>query len=512
MISDNSEFSVETILIVDDSAANVELLYQILGNEGYKIITADNGKDAVKQVSEHKPDIILLDIMMPVMDGLETCKILKGNQETKEIPVIFISAKSRQEDIVNGFGVGGSDYITKPIQVQELLARVRTHLRLQSLKIQKQKSEQLQTRLGRILESSFSEIYIFHSVTLKFIQVNAAGQKNLGFDMDELGQRTAYDLKSGVAKDALEELLIPLRNNEEQIITFESTLIRKDKTTYPVSVRMQFMQNESPPVFFAIVNDISERKVAEDRLLKYSIELERSNRELHNFASIAAHDLNDPLRKVIAFSDRLKDTNNKLNDKSLDYINRMQKSTYKMQNLISDLLEYSSVTLSSKPFQKHDLTQIGKESLHNLESRIENSNGKVEIADLPALEVDSSQIQQLFQNLISNSLKYRREGVSPVVKIHSHSVNGNFIDIIFEDNGIGFEEKYIEQIFEPFKRLHGTSEYEGTGIGLAICKKIVERHYGSITAKSIPEEGATFIVTLPINQNHHKPQNKRGDK
>ncbi|MGV7222320.1 MAG: response regulator [Nitrospinales bacterium] len=506
MTLENSDISAETILIVDDSFANVELLSQILGNEGYRIISATNGKQALEMVVELKPDIILLDIMMPIMDGFETCKVLKSKKNTADIPVIFISAKIRQEDIVKGFDVGGSDYITKPIQIRELLARVRTHLRIQSLNIQKKQSEQLLIRFGRILEDSFSEIYIFHATTLKFLQANSGAQHNLGYDMDELGQRTAYDLKPGISKEAFEELLVPLRTNKEQVITFESTHTRKDKTTYPVSVRLQLMGNESPPVFLGIVNDISERKLAEDRLLKYSLELERSNRELTDFASIAAHDLNDPLRKVITFSDRLRDANEDLNEKSLDYIERMQKATGKMQNLISDLLEFSSVTLGAKPFQKHDLTKIGRESLHNLETIIENSQGKVEIADLPSVEVDSSQILQLFQNLISNSLKYRREGVAPVVKIHSPFASTNTIDIIFEDNGIGFDEKYMEKIFQPFQRLHGKSAYEGTGMGLAICKKIVQRHNGTIMANSVLGEGSTFIVTLPINQNNHKPQ------
>jgi len=500
MASVNFDNSVETVLVVDDSSVNVDLLNQILEDENYRIVNAKNGKQAIEMATDLKPNIILMDIMMPELDGLETCKLLKSNKATKEIPIIFISAKNRQEDIVKGFDVGGSDYITKPIQIQELLARVRTHLRLQSLNKQKMESEQLQIRFGRILENSFSEIYIFNSVSLKFIQVNAGAQKNLGYDMDELVQRTVYDLKQGFTKETFEELLAPLRNNEEQVLTFEATHTRKDNSTYPVSVRLQLMQNESPPVFLAIVNDISERKIAENRLLQYSIELERSNRELNDFASIAAHDLNEPLRKVITFSDCLNNANDNLDEKSLDYIDRMQKATGRMQDLISDLLEFSSVTLRPQFFQKHDLVQIISESLLNLETRIEASNGKVEIAELPSIEVDSSQMRQLFQNLIGNSLKYCREGVSPVVKINCLLTGNNYIDIILEDNGIGFEEEYIERIFQPFQRLHGRSAYEGTGMGLAICKKIVEHHNGNITAKSTVGKGSTFIVTIPANR------------
>jgi light-regulated signal transduction histidine kinase (bacteriophytochrome) len=325
--------------------------------------------------------------------------------------------------------------------------------------------------------------------------------------MEELTSLTAYDMKKEFSKKEIDDLLIPLRNNAEQIITFETTHTRKNNTTYPVSVRLQLMQNEAPPVFLAIVNDITEQKSAEDRLVKYAIELERSNRELNDFASIAAHDLNDPLRKVITFSDRLIDSNNVLDEKSLDYIERMKKATGKMQNLINDLLEYSSVNIGDKSFQKHDLTLISRESINNLENRIEVSQGKVEISELPFAEVDSSQILQLFQNLISNSLKYRQKEISPVVKIHSQTTKDNRIEIIFEDNGIGFDERHIDKIFQPFQRLHGKSAYEGTGMGLAICRKIVERHNGSIVAKSIPGEGSTFIVTLPIKQNNHKTQN-----
>jgi PAS domain S-box-containing protein len=259
--------------------------------------------------------------------------------------------------------------------------------------------------------------------------------------------------------------------------------------------------------------EIAERKQAEAELKIYAAKLERSNRELESFAYMASHDLQEPLRKVQAFGDRLKAKyGGVLGDQGLDYLERMQNAGVRMQTLINDLLTYSRVTTKAQPFVSVDLAQVVRGVLSDLETRIEQVGGRVEVGDLPAIEADPTQMRQLLQNLIGNALKFHREGETPVVKIHAETLNGRgegavgvcpgdgLCQIVVEDNGIGFDEKYVERIFQVFQRLHGRSEYEGTGIGLATCRKIVERHGGSITAKSAPGQGATFIVTLPVRQ------------
>ncbi len=238
-------------------------------------------------------------------------------------------------------------------------------------------------------------------------------------------------------------------------------------------------------------------------------ELSRSNDELQEFAFVASHDLQEPLRKIKTFGDRLKATSgDALNEQGRDYLERMQNAARRMQSLIEDLLSLSRVTTRAQPFITVNLNQVTQEVLSDLEISILQSGASIEVDDLPTINADPLQMRQLLQNLIGNALKFQRPEVPPVVKIYGQilsessenvSVDNELCQIIIEDNGIGFDEKYLDRIFNVFQRLHGRSEYDGTGIGLAICRKIVERHQGSITAKSKPKQGAKFIVTLPIN-------------
>jgi light-regulated signal transduction histidine kinase (bacteriophytochrome) len=259
--------------------------------------------------------------------------------------------------------------------------------------------------------------------------------------------------------------------------------------------------------------EIAERRQAEEKLKATATRLERSNRELQDFAYVASHDLQEPLRKVQAFGDRLKAACSKaLGTEGRDYLERMQAAAKRMQILIDDLLAFSRVTTKANPFEPADLDEIAREVLSDLEVRIQQSGGRVDLGALPKIDADPLQMRQLFQNLVGNALKFHQEGKPPVVKIRGRILNpsaeapaangegGELCQITVEDNGIGFDEKYLDRIFILFQRLHGRSAYDGTGIGLAICRKIADRHTGEITAKSTPGEGSTFIVTLPLKQ------------
>jgi PAS domain S-box-containing protein len=246
--------------------------------------------------------------------------------------------------------------------------------------------------------------------------------------------------------------------------------------------------------------EINERNRAEAELQHYMCRLEESNQALRDFASIASHDLQEPLRKVSAFGNMLNQKcGASLGEQGQDYLKRMLDATQRMQSLLTALLEYSRLSTRVDPFVEVDLKKTIHEVLSDLEIRIEKTGGEVRVVDLPAIQADPTQMRQLFQNLIGNGLKFHKEGVKPVVEISSMAVYGRMHRIILKDNGIGFDEEHLDKIFAPFQRLHGrSSRYEGTGMGLAICKKIVERHRGSITAKSTPGEGSTFIITLPM--------------
>ncbi len=263
---------------------------------------------------------------------------------------------------------------------------------------------------------------------------------------------------------------------------------------------------------------IIERKMAQDRLQRTADQLARSNRELEDFASIASHDLQEPLRKIRAFGDRLTHKcAEQLTDVGRDYLERMQNAAERMQTLINDLLTFSRVTSKAQPFKSIDLNVVVREVLTDLEVRIEEAGGTVTVSQLPVIDADPLQMRQLFQNLIANALKFRKPDEPPVVKIFAESTttddsdswslaNPDMWHLSVADNGIGFDEKYLDRIFTVFQRLHGRNVYEGTGVGLAVCRRIAERHNGSITATSQPDNGSTFIVKLPAKQ--HKGSNE----
>ncbi len=247
--------------------------------------------------------------------------------------------------------------------------------------------------------------------------------------------------------------------------------------------------------------DITKSKHSDKRLKFYTDELERSNKDLEDFAYLASHDLLEPLRKITTFGDRLVDTQFSMDIRSREYVVRMQKAAVRMRDFIEALLEYSKISKIRKQSKMIDIGLIIANIKEDLEYKIRQCNGTLQIGNMPTLEGDPDQLQILFQNLISNSLKYHQDGVDPILKLtSSYFSETKTWEIELADNGIGIEKKYFERIFKPFERLHGRNTFEGTGIGLAICKKIVERHHGSINVSSAPQKGSTFKISLPQKQ------------
>ncbi|CAH9063563.1 Adaptive-response sensory-kinase SasA [Pseudoalteromonas holothuriae] len=252
----------------------------------------------------------------------------------------------------------------------------------------------------------------------------------------------------------------------------------------------------------------------------YAEELNRSNRELEDFAFVASHDLQEPLRKIRAFGDRLTTTyGEQLGDKGQDYLARMNSAAMRMSTLITDLLELSRVTTRGKPFIEVDLNLLLSKVIEDLEVAIEDSHSKVTVHPLPQITADASQLTQLFSNLISNAIKFRRANEPPVIDIKcevttapEHLTNQgdeSWIKITVTDNGIGFDSEYQEKIFTPFQRLHSRKDYAGTGIGLAVCRRIIERHGGEISASSPAQTGAVFTMLLPIDANIHSTKDNK---
>lgn len=268
-----------------------------------------------------------------------------------------------------------------------------------------------------------------------------------------------------------------------------------------LNARLVSQGPDLPRIILLAIEDITERRFTEWRLAAQHEELQRSNAALDEFASVASHDLQEPVRKILSFGDLLdRSAGPALAGPAREYLTRMLGAAARMRTLISDLLLYSQVATRVQPFVSTDLARIAVEVIADLETAIAESGGRVEVGELPVIAADPLQMRQLLQNLLGNALKYRRHDTPPVVRLSCASPDGGHRAITVTDNGIGFNEKHAGKIFGMFVRLHGRAEYEGSGIGLAICRKIAERHGGTIVATSSPPpgQGATFTVTLPV--------------
>ena len=405
------------ILIVDDIRANIIALKKTLELHSIDVDTAESGEEALKKILKTDYSLIIMDVQMPGLDGFEVVKILSGNKKTKDIPVIFLSAINIEKKyIFKGYETGAVDYITKPVDSDLLILKVKTFIKI-------------------------------------------------------------YD-----------------QQNELKVT--------KDLLSKEIAIRKEAQDN-------------LEIKIAErtKELVFKNVEKKKKNHELQQFSWVVSHDLNEPIRKIQIFIGILKDLYLKDNPKATSYIDRTMKSAERMQTIISDLLAYSR--LSSKVvFEKTDLNFVLQEVLSDFDYQIENKNAIVTITNLPAIDSIPSQLRQVFQNLIGNALKFSGGIAIPKITITAELIKtkdfdseadeeGKFCRIIISDNGIGFDEIYLDRIFVIFQSLNDRSVYEGTGIGLAISKKIMEKHNGLITAKSELGKGASFILILPLKQDNH---------
>ncbi len=362
----------------------------------------------------------------------------------------------------------------------------------------------LQRRYEMILNSAGEGICSL-DIEGKAIFVNPTVAKLTGRPVEELIGKTEEELFFPRGRNGSGQPPFVARNPNEQVF------YRHDGSFFPVElVKTSINENGKVVGSVLVFKDITERKRVEESLAQKAAELARSNSELEQFAFVASHDLQEPLRKIQAFGDRLKVKCEGFSSEEIkDYLDRMQGAAGRMRTLISDLLAFSRVIRSSEPLVPVDLAAVAREVLVDLEVRIEKNRAQIELGNLPTIEADPMQMRQLFLNLISNALKFQPAGATPLVKLSSralHAASGEQLcEISVQDNGIGFDEKYVDKMFAVFQRLHGRSEYEGTGIGLAVCRRIVDRHHGSVVAKSQPGQGATFLVTLPVRQQRTPP-------
>jgi two-component system sensor kinase FixL len=363
-----------------------------------------------------------------------------------------------------------------------------------------------EARYRSLVENSLAGIFIIND-NFQYVYVNQEMCRLLGYTEAELLGR---NFTTTLAPESREMVVGRYRRRQQggdEPTRYEFGVIRKDGQQRDIEISAAVVTDlDGNRRTIGQMLDITERKQTERSLQNYATKLERSNRELQEFNYIASHDLQEPLRKIQTFSDRIRQKyTTALPEPAQDYLNRIESAASRMQALIQALLNLSQATRRAVPFTPVSLAEVVEEVLSDLEIQISIRAARVEVGYLPTIEADSFQMYQLFQNLISNALKFQKEGQPPEVSIGSMittdpDTGQQLATIKITDNGIGFEEKYLNRIFSVFQRLNDRGTYEGMGIGLAICRRVVDRHYGSITAVSRPNQGAAFIIRLPVKQ------------
>jgi PAS domain S-box-containing protein len=636
-VADNHIFSNgtarELVLIVDDNADMRQHIKAMLGTR-YDIVTASNGVDALPKIARHKPSLILSDIMMPEMDGIELLRHVKEKQETAQIPVILITARAGEESKIEGYEIGADDYLVKPFSTNELLARIKAQIKIAKAR------KQVEQRLEGFLMQMPAAVSVVEGPSYRFTLVNTMFQKLAGKTSTELigstiqqsfpelsGQEllkmydevyqsgeplTRYELpiswlyenKIRVGyfdmviypikdeNEELTELLLhavestgqvlarrKIEESEEKFRTLTETLPQlvwmtdeqgtqlfasrrwmefsgimptnenswkeivhendiqnivlawgkslHTGETYKVEVRLkskegeyrwhaghgQPIRNEAGDIinWIGAFTDIHDQRIFTDQLERKveqrTEDLVKANKELESFNYIASHDLQEPLRKIQTFINLI-EKNSDDKEAVQRYYHKIFASAQRMSDLIQSVLTYSRLAKTGEEYTETDLNKILNDIKIDFELLLAERDAIITSDNLPVIRANGFQINQLFSNLISNSLKFSKN--KPHIHIAAEMTTGSditasnsadpaerFVRLTFSDNGIGFEPEFSEKIFSLFQRLHGKHEYSGTGIGLSIVKKIVEQHDGFIVAESKPGEGAVFHIWLP---------------
>lgn len=519
------------ILIVDDRPENILPLKKILELHNFKTDTAESGEEALKKVLNTTYSVIILDVQMPGMDGFEVAEAIAGFGKARDTPIIFLSAVNTEKKfITKGYSSGGIDYLTKPVDPDILLLKVKTFYRLfeqqQELKaiqeslrheidIRKHAQEELATRMDelRFILESLPQIAFTIRPDGKIEYVNKhwfqySTDAEAFPEMhpeDQTCKRWEQHFKNGL-EFSCETRLRHLTTRDYKYFLLKIIPVLQNGTI----VRWVGTFTDIHPQKMA--NELLEHKVElrTKELVDKNSQLETTNHELQQFAWVVSHDLKEPLRKIQTFNHLIKDKYLTGNDEAISYLNRSISSSARMSRLISDLLDYSRLSVTAY-FQPTDLNALADELLADFDETIREKKASIRKDRLPVLETIPSQIRQVFQNLISNALKFSRPDTAPIIDIRYEvidskelsgavSQDGPYCRITIADNGIGFDERFLDRIFVIFQRLNNINAYEGTGIGLAIAKKIMDKHNGLISARSTENEGSEFILILPFVQ------------
>jgi PAS domain S-box-containing protein len=549
------EMSPDEILAVDDTPASLTLLSNILGDAGYRVRLASDGELALRSAKARRPALILLDIKMPGIDGFEVCKRLKEDEKTSSIPIIFLSALDAKDDKAKAFSIGGQDYINKPIHAAELIARINTHLALwhaqldleernaelkaardtleERVKERSAELEQTNQRLRQQIDAHLQTLEALRKSEFNYRRivdtanegvwvlgrdartafVNTRMAEILGYSSEEINERPVTDFMfEDDAPDHLKKIESCRQGLPEH---YERRFRRKDGQTVwalasatPVFDDEHFFQGS-----FAMFTDITERKQTEEYVLSLNQELsfrvkalEEANSELQSVSYSLSHDMRPPLRAINGFiSILLEEYKHHLDDQGQRYLEIARRSTERMGKLIDGLLEFVRLSRLDISMETVDMAALTRSVFEKLRAASPERNIRFHLGELPPAFCDGVMIRNLMACLLGNAIKFtapRTEAVIEVGAIAEGERNAYYV----KDNGVGFDMRYAENLFGLCSLLHSLDEFEGVGVGLAIVKRIVDRHRGRVWAEGVVDQGATFHFTLLREEARKRPR------
>jgi PAS domain S-box-containing protein len=512
------------ILLVDDTPDTLVSLEAALYGLGEELVVAHSGKEALRHLLHNDFAAILLDVRMPEMDGFETAELIRSRPRSRQTPIIFLTGYKNEEHLFRGYDLGAVDFLFKPIVPEVLRSKVAVFVELgrSSAKLKEQADilrnqaeilAKAELKFRSLLEAA-PDAMVMCRDDGEIIMVNSQTEVVFGCGRDNLLSRNIRSLVPDW------EFQRPAELNQEAAIKLqpgeigrELYAVREDGSTFPVAISVRPLYMEDGMVITTAVRDISARRrneeeiqqlnaTLEQRVLERTEALMRSNEELQQFAYIASHDLQEPLRTVSIFAQLLaKRYRGRLESEADQFIRYIVESSERMERLIHDLLDFSRVDArGTDHFVRTNCDETLNDAICNLHSLIQENQAVITLGSLPVVMADPVQVTRLFQNLLVNSIRFRTDA-APHIHISAEPRDNEWLFSV-RDNGIGIEPQYAEKVFGIFKVLHSRDKYPGSGMGLAICRKIVTRHQGRIWVESELGKGATFYFTLPRYVNY----------
>lgn len=508
-----------TILIVDDESQNRRLLELLLRSEGYLTVSVASGTEALALIESSPPDLILLDVMMPDMDGYQVAKRLKSKPSTSNIPIIMVTAQIDRDARLMGLEAGAEEFLTKPVDRAELSLRVRNLLRLKALgdfyrkhtqRLEQQVEERTVDlmRFRSAMDATADAIVLVNRGTMRLIEVNATACDMFGYTREEMLQMDPARLGAATLeqlRDAYDALIAGGGANE----VTETQVLRKDGSALEVEAHRHAHRSGAEWTIVSVLRDITERKqaqqeslrfnaVLEERVRQRTAQLQMANQELEAFSYSVSHDLRAPLSAIDGFSAALAGDLDPqaMTERGRHYLERIRSGVVHMGDLIDALLSLAQVSRTDLSWDECDLSAMVQAVLDGYREGEPARATQFDIQPGLVAQGDSRLLRQMLDNLLGNAWKFSGQQPVTCIAVRREAGPGGEDVYAVQDNGVGFDMAYSDKLFGPFQRLHAMGEFPGTGIGLATVKRIVAHHGGRVWAESIPGQGSTFYFTL----------------